>query len=897
MRKLLPVYYHANDQMEDSHPGCMWGIFHVLDYHHWHDNVKKMLPHRRHNKRKHAKRNKSPKAILGVQDAGEVPKLLDAEASHFLVNQRTTEANSTHKKSLKARIKALVAEEISREVDCKKRGSKFPARSGLGRTLSIHHLESSDHDFNKANTEWRNPIIFLPKKTNPGATKLQHPARLTATEWKRFDMCTAENLMDFLGHHKPSQNDSFSQEKCNEARGSSFNQALKKANQLVQNGSHRQLKEYVDVLELYQVNRELFQEFQHNTDVGKATCFEMPQASNTKARLTKSGSFPVADLYSRNFKPSKLKHKQTEIWSFPRGEKFHCGTQERELVAPKYSEDPCTKSGPVIADGSGSRSLNKEANWSLGISEGSVDQGCSKVVTPLKDIRQRIEVVFEEDENESNCTFLDETSTSGKEMTGMWETSTMDDNSRDRLSSCLDHTSGSVHDLSKGTPRHRRTSSLNESLHRYAHLFEYSFSMKTNWNKSKSLKLTNEYEISSGGSAPISFKRNRSLPHVDSYWPLQNEECHDTFYPDMSSRTALAGRIHTEDNIQSESKPVGLPVTENEMKLLPLDSKEESEHVDNMVERSDCSPEVEYLGSLTMGINECDTAKMDGQCEGIDEPTVEQSNSYKDQKITFTKIDGNKDPEQPGPSVTILGSCFQEEVTSLSEFSTSKGVEYNYNYSDERDSRLNLLDSLDTGILSQSCSTTYPENPNKSVKNHNRVEFHTGDSADLNYVREVLERAGFNENGFHAAWYSSDQPLSPLLLDEVSECWWPHEAECIGRHQLLFDLVNEVILEIYERSFTYYPKELSSSCRVRPMHGRFHDEEVLKSIRLDQTVDDPVTQDYAKEDDGWMNLQMESECVALELEDLIFDQLLEEMVDEAGLKAISSSAAALVSGG
>lgn len=484
-------------------------------------------------------------------------------------------------------------------------------------------------------------------------------------------MCTAENLMDYLGHHKPSQNDSFSQEKCNEAWGSSFNQALKKANQLMQNGSHRQLKEYVDVLELYQVNRELFQEFQHNTDVGKATCFEMPQASNTKARLTKSGSFPVADLshsYSRSFKPSKLKHKQTEIWSFPRGEKFHGGTQAPELVAPKYSEDPCTKSGPVIADGSESRLLNKETNCSLGIAEGSVDQGCSKVVTPLKDIRQRIEFVFK-DENESNCTFLDETSTSGKEMTGMWETSTMDDNSRDRLSSCHD-TSGSVHDLSKGTPRHRRTSSLNESLHRYARLFEYSFSMKTNWNKSKSLKLTNEYEISSGGSAPISFKRNRSLPHVDSYWPLQNEESHDTFYPDMSSRTALARRIHTEDNIQSESKPVGLPVTENEMKFLPLDAKEESEHLDNMVERSDCSPEVEYLGSLTMGINECDTAKMDEQCEGIDEPTVEQNNSYEDQKITFTEIDDNKVPE-PSPAVSILGSCFQE-VTSLSD-STSKG--------------------------------------------------------------------------------------------------------------------------------------------------------------------------------------------------------------------------------
>ena len=45
---------------------------------------------------------------------------------------------------------------------------------------------------------------------------------------------------------------------------------------------------------------------------------------------------------------------------------------------------------------------------------------------------------------------------------------------------------------------------------------------------------------------------------------------------------------------------------------------------------------------------------------------------------------------------------------------------------------------------------------------------------------------------------------------------------------------------------------------------------------VDQSMDCVVAQDLGK-DDGWMNLQLETECVGLELEDIIFDELLEEI--------------------
>ncbi|XP_028058961.1 protein TRM32-like [Camellia sinensis] len=180
----------------------------------------------------------------------------------------------------------------------------------------------------------------------------------------------------------------------------------------------------------------------------------------------------------------------------------------------------------------------------------------------------------------------------------------------------------------------------------------------------------------------------------------------------------------------------------------------------------------------------------------------------------------------------------------------------------------------------------------KSVKNHSRVELCTNDNADFNYVSDILECSGFNENGFHGPWYSQDQPLNPLVFDEVEDCW-PHESQhyeekiyACFHHQLLFDIINEVLLQIYDSSFPYYPKALSSNCRICPMPVRYHvlDEvwaRISKTLslrpRVDQSVDHVVSHDLGT-DDGWMNLQLESECVALALEDMIFDELLEEVM-------------------
>lgn len=151
--------------------------------------------------------------------------------------------------------------------------------------------------------------------------------------------------------------------------------------------------------------------------------------------------------------------------------------------------------------------------------------------------------------------------------------------------------------------------------------------------------------------------------------------------------------------------------------------------------------------------------------------------------------------------------------------------------------------------------------------------------ADFEFVREVLEKSGFNGNEFLGKWHSSDQPLNPSVLEEIEICE-------ISDPHLLFDLVDEALLEIYDRSCTYFPRAISSNCRVRPIPRGTHllnevwaiiSRYASSSSPFEQTVDHIIAGDLAR-DDGWMNLQCETECVALDLEDLIFEELLDELL-------------------
>lgn len=161
---------------------------------------------------------------------------------------------------------------------------------------------------------------------------------------------------------------------------------------------------------------------------------------------------------------------------------------------------------------------------------------------------------------------------------------------------------------------------------------------------------------------------------------------------------------------------------------------------------------------------------------------------------------------------------------------------------------------------------------------------------DSDYVRHLLDRSGIETEGSEMTWHASHQLLSPQLFEEVEAGWphdeldgWPDFRGC-WHHQMLFDAVNEALLEVYDITLPYYPKALSSSCHVPPfpMGDRIIEEVctsigTLLNVKLEeqqlQSLDCIVARDRS-----WMNLQLESEAVALDLEDMIFGELLQEVM-------------------
>lgn len=181
------------------------------------------------------------------------------------------------------------------------------------------------------------------------------------------------------------------------------------------------------------------------------------------------------------------------------------------------------------------------------------------------------------------------------------------------------------------------------------------------------------------------------------------------------------------------------------------------------------------------------------------------------------------------------------------------------------------------------------------IINKLKAQVNPKDRDKFDYVRKVLELSGFSYNQALGAWYSDDQPVDPAVYEELESSCIPHDSICAGNKNgecellmLLFDLINEVLMDIYERSYSYYPKPLSSLSHIRPMPAGHH---VLREVwenmnwylRLtptaDRSLDSVVSKDLAKCDE-WMSMQFESECVALEVEELVFEDLLDEVVLE-----------------
>ncbi|KAJ0020257.1 hypothetical protein Pint_32368 [Pistacia integerrima] len=865
---------HSGLQFESYHPGCLWSILHILDNHQWR-NVKRIIPNKKHLRGRKAICFGNPKTISLERESGEAQNFLDAD--NFIVEQDTT-TNSIEKHSGKASIKALISEEMSKEENHKQLILGFPAQSKLQRTYSIHHLDPSDFRPGKISDDWTNPIIVLHKDENTSSTRsrvssLKKRTRKLIARNKKRDVGDSVNVEDSLGQYQLSGK----QDKVME------NSKIQKqigTKQLSREILHHQVKEYVDVLEIFKVNKEEFLKLLKEPDIAVSENFPGQQISNKNVKLTKSGSFPVADSSRiRYLRPSTLEHKQNETWAFPKGEMPVCSTEVTNPDSARSQKGYNSKTVPSLGDDNvGSAIKQKANNCSQGSSQVSSHQPWNKLVKGhFRGIKRRLRHAIKEKQKEN-----DHSKTDAKQMPTGSENISVGDDGTDSSRMCHER-DGSDHDLSKSRRRHmRRTTSLNESLEKYARLFESSSSREAKLPHSNSLKLRNEDKTSSREHAPKFFKRISSLSDLESFSSLLNELANES---EMPVSTEVDCNTNTESDNRDETKSSSLPVATD--KLEPLDAIVETQFQKSTEQGSDSDVGIEHSGGLMVDkIGE--EISMTGEFgENIIDALKVGSIPPQDQEIDST-MNPSVCLDQPSPD-PVTETCFPDNILDPAEVPISEGSELNpvHIHIHEADSSFNLENRSNADSLLGLCDRV-----NTDEDNH-FLHFELGNNdASFNYVREVLHLSGFIGNECLGTWYSLDQPLNPSVFKELEE-YLHHELqyspEEIGgncEHQLLFDLINEVLLELYERSFTYFPRAFSFNSHIRPMPkgNRVLDEVWSRICRylsfrtnLDQSLDDIVAQDLAK-GDGWLTQQFETECVVLELEDLICDELFDELI-------------------
>ncbi|XP_034920953.1 uncharacterized protein [Populus alba] len=865
---------------EDYHPGCMWGILQILDYHYWHSPRKSPL------RRKHGRCCRNPKTISFDHYTNEVQEYLSAEAVPLLVEQQTTKSSSPNRIARKAQIKALIAKE------------KF-SRTRSQKADPVHQLEPSENSVATINSDWRNPIIILHKSADTAASRFQVPSVSKTTEELVADNSTyhlhgSVNANDCSKQNQLSAEDAFSLENCD------YSLNLSHAKRLNREISCPQFKERVEFTEILKANEKLLEILQ---DPGVQTT-HVQQASKAKVRLRRSGSFPAADCSHITFvRPSTIEHKQKEIWSFPKGVKPSIGNPAPRSTASRSLEDFYGKSIDLKVSNHGVTSIDQETQFSSLESS----QGLHKYkwhlsfMSPFKGLKKKIKYALTESKRESDH---ESTNTSRYEVPSGYNFSTDKEEMSKKLkeitvhqdgvenSTSFQETNSFDNDLSKAqAPRIGRGSSLKESLDGYARLFEYSFSKQVKWNQyqSKSLKLSSEDKSQSRGLR--SFRRRLSLPDIESIYLFPNESSSDAL---SSNTTGMDSDANVKTGFLNDLKSVSTPEVRKQFKR--LDSVEETELQSNIEERAGSMDNNECSGGLMASINEGSAITSElNQDTMVPERGDQSSQSNQGNGSAITSI---REHEERSP-ISALETRFRDDITCLVEFPMSEGSELDPRHMcvDEPDSPVTLQDRPTGDSLEETRSSTShanAENASTMVGARflhfelNRPE----DDADFNYLRDVLEVSGFIGPESLGTWYSLEQPLSPTLFKAL-EAYLHKGLESSSEdvayscdHLLLFDLINEELLDIYESSLAYFPKLFSFTQRVRPLpRGNNVIDEVWKRIswhrrstsEMEQSIEDIVARDCEK-GDGWMNLQLDAEDVALDLEDLIFDELVDEVI-------------------
>ncbi|KAK7279131.1 hypothetical protein RJT34_24176 [Clitoria ternatea] len=849
----------------------MGNPLHVIKYHHWR-HVKRRLTHKKNSGGRHDPTSEFP----GTSD----------ETCTALANVEEKPAQSTTppKHSIKSKIRSLLHED--RKKGRHKRSSTCPAKPQKNHAETVHHLEVDPLSELLLTVESPEPVLQT-FKNHLGT--LDVPSKKTVAN-NNSDKCvdcgtifSSDTTLHENNIHKhlSCRNQGVSEEK------------LMNAKILTTDASPHLFKDFLDALEVINTNKDFLLRYIH--DPGSPLPFHIqnqPSLGSNKSRRAKSISFPVSDASSesKDSEQGHLINQMVDEWFNEKGER-HAQSQVQSRRSSEDFDQQSISSSSSNTKFDQFHTQNQEWNGRDHTSSSVPPRvpNLNQVKTRhFGDLRRKMKEIIEEGKNEKNRITMDailDKIPRGKRITKNVK-KLINDHSKDPSTQTEGDeesaTSGFGRRLSSNSfnKRHAspmRTSSLKESAGRYSQLYNTCFNAEAKYPKTENLKLKAQ-ERNSVLKTPKSFKRFLSLPNLKSYFH-QNEEPPVVYLSPQNSMRKYGDRTIGSSFIDQRRFDHG---DDSKIQILPPALSDNTNQ------------------EISLNADRKQLLVRSASKSGLD--FVHEAKS--DKGIGTDGLDYLRDSEQDIGNETDSTTMPIEANSVFSSDTSFLDVTFDLEDSDS-ESRPESVDGLDDMVEKQDAEVHHPEefetyqrSDSLSKKFNHEIPFIEVDpsnEAAFNYVKKVLELSGFTGHESFGIWYSDNQPVDPSVYEELEGCLLL-DPSCSGNnsdeggecdHQLLFDIINEGLLEIFGRSYNYYPRPLSSLSRVHPLPEG--DNVLLKvwtliswylnsttTSELYPSLDYYVSKDLAKYD-GWMNLQFDSECVGLELDDLIFDDLLEEI--------------------
>lgn len=378
------------------------------------------------------------------------------EGSIVRVEGNPAQSTSSSKGSVKSRLKALILEEKHKRKG-HHRTATHPARTQLTRTDSIHRSEDAELGrlLDDPEIGALNPISSPSSDDSCGECN-----RMLAGRGVWYD-----HEKPHSGYEKLAQKESVPSKKQKHK--------AECAKRLAKSASAIQSRHMMDAMDIFAMNKEFLMKVLQDPESPLANHFQKNKDSASKIGLTKCGSFPLPGSSSRVCSRSRSTKQK--------GEKERDSPNSHETRhRGESTEDICKRSMPLIAaehraDGIMQLNQAKEiADHTAQNPKKSYDN--QAVIKRFKGIKQKIVHAIKEGKKETYRITMDAVLHKIPHKKGFSKDLTKEDLDQFKHPGPgRKETSPLAHSNSKTRPQHfRRTSSLNESMERYVHLFECS---------------------------------------------------------------------------------------------------------------------------------------------------------------------------------------------------------------------------------------------------------------------------------------------------------------------------------------------------------------------------------------------------------------------------------------